>query len=102
MEAGSPYSNPSVVDGQSDYDGLVAANNCTAASDTLECLRRVPFDSFMATVDKTADFFSERSLAIIWRPRIDGDVVVDDPLVSVSRGLFSKVSLAVPTREYVE
>lgn len=70
----------------------MAANNCTAASDTLDCLRRVPFDAFMATVNKTPDLFSYRSLSLVWRPRVDGDIVLQDPLASVSQGAYAKVS----------
>lgn len=82
---------PSVADGQSTYDQLVAANNCTSASDTLRCLRQVPFDSLMASINKTADVFSFKSIANVWFPRIDNDVVVHQPFDSVSRGLYSKV-----------
>ncbi|KAJ7719224.1 sterol esterase [Mycena maculata] len=90
MLSGSPETCPSIADGQVDYDGLVAANNCTSAADTLACLRAVPFDAFMATVNKTADYFSYRSLNLVWRPRVDGDVIARDPLVSVSQGLYSQ------------
>jgi hypothetical protein len=45
----------------------------------------------MATVNATEDFFSYDSLAIPWRPSIDGDVVEHDPFISISRGLYAKV-----------
>ncbi|KAF7373909.1 Carboxylic ester hydrolase [Mycena sanguinolenta] len=79
------------TDGQPYYDQLVIANNCTAASDTLDCLKRVPFDDFMATVNRTADFLSYRSLSLVWRPRVDGDVLVRNPPLSVAQGEFAKV-----------
>ncbi|KAJ7785270.1 carotenoid ester lipase precursor [Mycena maculata] len=91
MAPGSPLATPTVAEGQSDYDGLVAANNCTSSSDTLDCLRHVPLDAFWATVNNTANAFSYRSLSLIWRPRVDGDVLAIEPLVSVSRGLYSEV-----------
>ncbi|KAJ7149872.1 carotenoid ester lipase precursor [Mycena crocata] len=97
MLSGSPITIDSLADGQSDYDGLVAANNCTHSDDTLACLRRVPFDDFMATVNRTTNVFSYSSLHNVWRPRIDGDVVVQDPLVSVSRGSYAKASIPVMT-----
>ncbi|KAJ7896966.1 sterol esterase [Mycena leptocephala] len=90
MFSGSGTTLPSLADGQSDYDGLVTANNCTAAPDTLDCLRRVPFDAFMATVNKTPNFFSYQSLVLVWRPRIDGDLVLADPMVSISWGAYAK------------
>ncbi|KAJ7729914.1 Alpha/Beta hydrolase protein [Mycena metata] len=91
MLSGSPVTTGSVADGQPHYDKLILANNCTGSSDTLECLRRVPFDSFMATVNHTTNLFSFSSLQNIWRPRVDGDVLVHNPLVSVSKGLYAKV-----------
>ncbi|KAJ6578101.1 carotenoid ester lipase precursor [Mycena capillaripes] len=93
MAAGSPATTGTVAEGQSDYDALVVANNCTASEDTLECLRRVPFDAFKATVDKTNNIFSFSSLIFDWRPRIDGDVIVEDPLLSVSKGLYAKIPI---------
>ncbi|KAJ6477296.1 sterol esterase [Mycena vulgaris] len=93
MESGSPITSPSLAEGQSDYDSLVAASNCASSHDTLDCLRRVPFETLMAAVNETADVFSYRSLSLVWNPRIDGDVVVEDPLVSVSRGHYSKMPI---------
>ncbi|KAJ7433548.1 carotenoid ester lipase precursor [Mycena latifolia] len=81
MQSGSPFKTPSLAEGQSDYDNLVAANNCTASFDTLDCLRRVPFEALMATVNQTLDILSYRSLSNVWQPRIDGDVLAEAPLV---------------------
>ncbi|KAJ7630257.1 Alpha/Beta hydrolase protein [Roridomyces roridus] len=91
MESGSPATTPSVADGQADFDGLVAANGCSHARDTLDCLRRVPFASLMATINNTPNLFSFQSLNIVWRPRVDGDVIVKDPLISVQEGLYSRM-----------
>ncbi|KAJ6506654.1 Alpha/Beta hydrolase protein [Mycena sanguinolenta] len=85
-----------VADGQPYYDQLVAANNCTAANNTLECLKRVPFDDFMATVNKTANFLSYRSLSLVWRPRVDGDVLIRNPPLSVVQGDFAKACGFIP------
>ncbi|KAF7362887.1 Carboxylic ester hydrolase [Mycena venus] len=91
--SGSPLTTTSVAEAQPDYDGLVAATNCTGALDTLDCLRRVPFDAFKAAVDQTPNALSYSSLNLVWRPRVDGDVVVQDPLISVSKGLYAKVPI---------
>ncbi|KAJ7433540.1 sterol esterase [Mycena latifolia] len=93
MQSGSLLPTPFLGDGQSDYNSLVAANNCTASPDTLDCLRHVPFDALMATVNETLDILSYRSLSNVWPPRIDGDVVVEDPWVSVSQGLYAKIPI---------
>ncbi|KAJ7121135.1 sterol esterase [Mycena epipterygia] len=93
MVSGSPWPSPTVADGQSYYDELVAANNCTEAPDTLDCLRHVPFDAFLATVNKTPDFFSYRSLALVWRPHVDGDIILRNPINSVVQGAFAKIPI---------
>ncbi|KAJ7366077.1 sterol esterase [Mycena albidolilacea] len=91
LQSGPAIHVSQLSDGQSDYDGLVAANNCRAARNTLHCLRHAPFDTFMASVNNTPNFLSYRSLNIVWGPRIDGDVVQHDPWVSLSGGLYAKV-----------
>ncbi|KAJ6480412.1 sterol esterase [Mycena sanguinolenta] len=90
-QSGPAFHVPSLADGQSDYDDLGAANNCSTAADTLECLRSVSFGSFMATVNSTKNFFSYSSLNLSWIPRIDFDVVERDPFVSISQGLYAKI-----------
>ncbi|KAJ7323875.1 Alpha/Beta hydrolase protein [Mycena albidolilacea] len=64
MESGSTIGSPSPAVLQSHYDALVAANNCSADTETLSCLRRVPFDSFMATVNRTAGIFRTKALRL--------------------------------------
>ncbi|KAJ7149882.1 Alpha/Beta hydrolase protein [Mycena crocata] len=63
----------SVQDGQPHYDDLVAANGCQGSQDSLECLQRVPFNKFIATL------------------RIDGDVVAQNPSLSISQGAYARV-----------
>lgn len=50
----------------------------------------------MATVNQTENFMSYESLALVWRPYIDGDVVERAPVTSVAEGLFAHVSVAMP------
>ncbi|KAF7329663.1 Carboxylic ester hydrolase [Mycena kentingensis (nom. inval.)] len=93
MMSGAPIPAPSILSttSQASYDSLVAANNCTGSRDTLACLRRVPLEAFSATVNATADFFSFTSSNLLWRPRVDGAVVLQSPLESVKQGRFSKI-----------
>ncbi|KAJ7174603.1 carotenoid ester lipase precursor [Mycena filopes] len=92
-ESGAPNLSPTLAEGQPVYDALVLANNCTAARDTLDCLRHVPLESFMATVNQTENFMSYESLALVWRPYIDGDVVERAPVKSVAEGLFAHIPI---------
>ncbi|KAJ7149876.1 carotenoid ester lipase precursor [Mycena crocata] len=91
MFSGSIIPTGSVEDGQPHYDALVAATGCQGSQDSLECLQRVPFDKFIATVNNTPNIFSYSSLANIWQPRIDGDVVAQNPSLSVSQGAYARV-----------
>ncbi|KAJ7138497.1 sterol esterase [Mycena crocata] len=93
QQSGGPGNAPPLAEGQPDYDDLVAATNCTTSSSTLDCLRHTPFESLMTAITSTADVFSYQSLNLVWNVRIDGDVIVEDPLVSVSHGAYAKVPI---------
>ncbi|KAJ7508277.1 carotenoid ester lipase precursor [Mycena galericulata] len=93
MVSGSPFAFHSQAVGQPYYDELVTATNCTSANDTLACLRAVPYDEFLAAVDTTPDIFSYQGFRFIWAPHVDGDVVVQNPAVSISQGAFAKIPI---------
>ena len=58
MQSGSPIPVGDIEHGQSDYDKLVSETGCSGASDTLQCLREVPYATLKAAVDQSAGFFS--------------------------------------------
>lgn len=51
MESGSPIPTGDITQGQAYYDALVAQTGCAGSPDTLECLRRVPYDQLKAAMD---------------------------------------------------
>lgn len=54
MESGAPIPVGDIAKGgQVDYDQIVAATGCSSSSDTLECLRTVPYAKLKAAVDKS-------------------------------------------------
>ncbi|KAJ7112034.1 carotenoid ester lipase precursor [Mycena crocata] len=93
MVSGSPLPSRSQADGQQYYDQIVAATNCTAAADTLDCLRSVPFDSLFASINQTPDYFSYKGLSLVWSPSVDGDIILQNPAVSVAQGAYAKIPL---------
>ncbi|KAF7375748.1 Carboxylic ester hydrolase [Mycena sanguinolenta] len=95
VQSGAAVHIDAQSDGQSDYDNLVAAVNCTGPSDSLNCLRLVPFDTLMAAINNTADIFSYRSLNLAWAPRIDGDIIERDPWSAISAGMYAKIPMLV-------
>ncbi|KAJ7315348.1 sterol esterase [Mycena albidolilacea] len=100
MLPGSPVNTGSVREAQPYYDELVAANNCTGSKNALDCLRHIPLDAFKASVDKTPNLFSFSALQNVWHPRIDGDIMVYNPLVSVSKGLYAKIPIMTGDSDY--
>ncbi|EJF60948.1 carotenoid ester lipase precursor [Dichomitus squalens LYAD-421 SS1] len=91
MESGSPIPVGDITHGQGDYDGIVAATGCSGASDTLQCLREVDFDTLKAAVDNTPGIFSYQSLRLAWLPRADGVFLTDAPQKLVQQGSVANV-----------
>lgn len=58
MASGSPIPVGDISNGQIYYDELVRLTGCTGSSDTLECLRRVPYDRLKQAVDMSPGIMS--------------------------------------------
>ena len=58
MQSGSPIPVGDISHGQKYYDAIVSQTNCSGASDTLQCLRQLPFDTLKAAVDASPGLFS--------------------------------------------
>ncbi|KAJ7666219.1 sterol esterase [Mycena polygramma] len=82
MESGATSSIPHVLEGQPQYDQLVAATNCTDATDTLDCLRHAPFDVLMSAINRTPNIFSYSSMGNV--PIIAGDCDDEGTLFSLA------------------
>jgi len=91
MESGSPIPVGPSTDGQVYYDALVKATGCSSASDTLDCLRGVPYDDLLAAVNESPGLFAFQSLTLAWLPRVDGLFLTEDPQVSVNSGKISPI-----------
>ncbi|KAJ7268042.1 carotenoid ester lipase precursor [Mycena rebaudengoi] len=72
MQSGSPVPSGPLENGQKYYDAIVADTGCSSASDTLACLRTVPYARLKAAQDKSPFIFSYQSLVLPWLPREDG------------------------------
>ena len=53
MQSGSPIPVGDIEHGQKYYDALVSETGCTGASDTLQCLREVPFETLTDAVNQS-------------------------------------------------
>ncbi|KZV94246.1 carotenoid ester lipase precursor [Exidia glandulosa HHB12029] len=91
MQSGSPQGAGDIELGQPYYDFLLRKTGCEDAEYTLECLRDAPFESLKAAVNQTAGLFSRHNLALAWKPRVDGEFLVDDPPQLPLRGSVGRV-----------
>jgi carboxylesterase type B len=58
MQSGGPIPVGKIENGQKYYDFMVKETNCTRKPDTLDCLRKVPYNTFKNAVDKSPNFFA--------------------------------------------
>ncbi|EMD33632.1 hypothetical protein CERSUDRAFT_159848 [Gelatoporia subvermispora B] len=91
MQSGFPLPLNTYAQLQSSYDAMVNGTNCTAAADTLECLRHVPFDTFSQAM---AAVPTESRLAG-WQNIIDYDFIQGQPPQRMMTGLISRVPYIV-------
>lgn len=79
--------------GQAIYDAVVKEGGCSAASDSLECLRELPYDKFLNAANSVPGLLSYNSLALSYLPRPDGKVLPDSPDVLISSGRYYAVPM---------
>ncbi|KAJ7748213.1 carotenoid ester lipase precursor [Mycena maculata] len=91
MQSGSPVPVGPIENGQKYHDDLVEQAGCAGASDTLACLRTVPYDQLKAAQDASPFFLSYQSLVLAWLPREDGLFLTDNPQRLVQQGKVANV-----------
>ncbi|KDQ26029.1 hypothetical protein PLEOSDRAFT_46151 [Pleurotus ostreatus PC15] len=91
MQSGSPIPVGDISHGQTYYDAIVAETGCSSASDTLACLRSVPYSTLKTATDNTPFIFDYQSLALAWIPRADGVFLTDNPQKLVQAGKVANV-----------
>ncbi|KAG0695870.1 Alpha/Beta hydrolase protein [Suillus ampliporus] len=79
LESGAALSIGDITHGQVYYDFIVDQTGCKGSSDTLQCLREAPYDTIMAAVDQTPNFFGYQGLLLAWMPRVDGVFLTANP-----------------------
>ncbi|KDQ26036.1 hypothetical protein PLEOSDRAFT_160636 [Pleurotus ostreatus PC15] len=91
MQSGSPIPVGDISHGQTYYEAIAAETGCSSASDTLACLRSVPYSTLKTAVDHTPFIFDYQSLALAWLPRADGVFLTDNPQKLVQAGKVANV-----------
>eukprot|EP01117_Protostelium_nocturnum_P012604 TRINITY_DN4637_c0_g2_i2.p1 TRINITY_DN4637_c0_g2~~TRINITY_DN4637_c0_g2_i2.p1 ORF type:complete len:453 (-),score=112.68 TRINITY_DN4637_c0_g2_i2:87-1445(-) len=79
---------PSYTFFQQVYDTVVSKVGCNKTSNTLECLKRVPYAT-LTNIVKSYPAFG--ILRVPWGPTIDGDYLPDAPFRLLKQGKFVKV-----------
>ncbi|KAF8260204.1 carotenoid ester lipase precursor [Lactarius quietus] len=91
MESGFPPPIGDITQGQEYYDDIVELTGCSGSSETLACLRKVPYENLKAAMNSTPSINSYQSLALAWFPRVDGVFLVDDPQKLVQQGKVARI-----------
>jgi acetylcholinesterase len=58
MQSGSPIPVGDITHGQKYYDSIVSQTGCAGSSDTLNCLRTVPYSNLKNAMNKSPFIFS--------------------------------------------
>jgi carboxylesterase type B len=85
--------------GQAIYDTVVAAAGCSSSSDTLECLRAVPYETLLNATNSVPGILSYNSLALSYLPRPDGTVLTQSPEVLLAEGKYAQVPFIIGDQE---
>ncbi|KAF7783931.1 CAZyme family CE10 [Agaricus bisporus var. burnettii] len=91
MQSGAPIPVGNYTGGQPWYDQLVNQTNCTGSGDTLDCLRKVPYEEMKTVINRTPSYYSYLSLDLVWVPRADGDFIADNPQRLVEEGSVANI-----------
>ncbi|KAG8987297.1 hypothetical protein FRB90_003488 [Tulasnella sp. 427] len=88
MESGGPIPIGYMDDAraQKAYDQVVSQTSCSNATDTLQCLRGVPFATLKKAIATTPGLFDRTSVMVPFIPRVDGVFFKETPWQSVSNG----------------
>ncbi|POS71667.1 lipase [Diaporthe helianthi] len=79
--------------GQVVYDTVVREGGCSGATDTLECLRALPYEKFLDAANSVPGFLGYQSVALSYVPRPDGTVLPDSPEVLAAQGRYAAVPM---------
>jgi carboxylesterase type B len=81
------------------YDTVVEAAGCSSASDTLECLRDLPYETYLSATNSVSGILSYTSLALTYLPRPDGTVLTESPDLLVKAGKYAQVPFIIGDQE---
>jgi len=84
---------------QAVYDQVVSKAGCSSASDTLECLRSVDYETFLNAANSVPGILSYSSVALSYLPRPDGVVLPSSPDVLITNKQYAAVPMIIGDQE---
>lgn len=81
------------------YDQLVENSGCGSAQDTLDCLRKLPFDVFNRAAKSFSGMFSYTSLSLSFMPRPDGKFMTKSPQLLLKEKKYAQVPFIIGHQE---
>ncbi|EMR87289.1 hypothetical protein ACHAQE_006570 [Botrytis cinerea] len=85
--------------GQIIYDNVVASAGCSAAANTLTCLRGVPYSTLLNATNSVPGLLSYSSIALSYLPRPDGTALTKSPDLLLASGNWAKVPFIIGDQE---
>jgi len=93
MQSGAPLPVGDITLGQKHYNDLVLRTSCLHTEDTLDCLRRTPYETLKAAIDASMGIFDYTSMALSWIPRPDGTFIQSPPIDMIEDGRVARVPI---------
>ncbi|OAQ69689.1 cholinesterase [Pochonia chlamydosporia 170] len=85
--------------GQEVYDKVVREAGCSGAQDTLKCLRKADYKTFLNAANSVPGIISYQSLALSYLPRPDGTALPDSPDRLGLAGKYHAVPMIIGDQE---
>lgn len=84
---------------QAIYDTVVKAAGCSGSTDSLGCLRNVPYTKFLQACNSVPGILGYSTVNLSYLPRPDGKTITDSPETLVLNGKYAKVPFIVGDQE---
>ena len=81
------------------YDMVVREAGCGFAADTLDCLRKLPYELLLQAMNAPGSVLSYSSISLSYLPRPDGTVLTKSPDVLATEGKIAKVPFIIGDQE---
>ncbi|CZT03141.1 probable triacylglycerol lipase V precursor [Rhynchosporium agropyri] len=101
MNSGSlvPAGRVDAPKGQAVYDRVVNTAGCGSAASSLDCLRKLDYNTFLNAANSVPGLLSYSSVALSYLPRPDGKVLTDSPDILIGKGLYAPVPFIIGDQE---